>query len=222
MSLGKWSRGGGIAEVLCPLPVPDLRHILQIFADIVVVALQFLVEEVDGFLGLQTEARDVLQCIERKMEAAHFIENHHVEWCRGRSAVHIAVYMEAAFIGASVNQGMNEPAIVVEGEDHRRFFGEERVERHFVHPVRMLVGEHQSHQVDNVDNAHLDARDMFLQQPRGRAGLDRGHIAGTGQYDIRLPAFVVGCELPCGCAASSNAQEPRPCSATGAAAACRR
>ena len=39
MPFGKRSRSGGIAEVLGPLPVPDLRHIFQVFADIVVVAL---------------------------------------------------------------------------------------------------------------------------------------------------------------------------------------
>src|ERR1039458_8399708 len=97
MPLGERSRGGGIAKVLRPLPVSDLRHILQVFTDIVVVALQFLIKEVDGILGLQTEARDMLQCVERKVEAAHFIENHHVEWSGGRSAVHVAVHMEAAF-----------------------------------------------------------------------------------------------------------------------------
>ncbi len=96
MSLGKRSRNCGIAEVLRPLPVPDLGHILQLFTDIVVVALQFLVEEVDCMLRLQTKARDVLQCIERKMEAAHFVENHHVEWRGGRTTVHVAVHMEAA------------------------------------------------------------------------------------------------------------------------------
>src|SRR5664279_1373922 len=133
MPLGERSRGGGITEVLCPLPVPDLRHILQVLTDIVVVALQFLVEEVDSILGLQTEARDMLQCVERKVEAAHFIENHHVEWRGGRSVVHIAMDVESRLIGASMNQGMNEPAIIVEGENHWRLLSEECVERHFVH-----------------------------------------------------------------------------------------
>src|ERR1035441_3275079 len=48
MTLGKRSRAGSIAKVLSPLPVSDLRHIFEVYADIVVVALQFLVEEVDG------------------------------------------------------------------------------------------------------------------------------------------------------------------------------
>jgi hypothetical protein len=62
----------------------------------------------------------MLQCVERKVEAAHFIQNHHVKGRGGCSLIHIAVHMEARFIGAPMNQRMNEPAIVVEGEDHRR------------------------------------------------------------------------------------------------------
>jgi fructose-bisphosphate aldolase class I len=38
-----------------------------------------------------------------------------------------------------------------------------------------------------VDNPHLDARHMFLQQPRGSADLDSWHIAGAGKHYIRLP-----------------------------------
>ena len=35
------------------------------------------------------------------------------------------MHMEAAFISTSVSQRMNEPAIVMEGEDHRRRLGKE-------------------------------------------------------------------------------------------------
>jgi len=44
----------------------------------------------------------MLQRVERQVETAHFVENHHVEWRGGRSAVHVAVNMEAALIGAPV------------------------------------------------------------------------------------------------------------------------
>ena len=159
---GKRSWSGGITKVLRPLPVSDLRHILEMLADIVVVALQFLVEEVDGILGLQPEAGNMLQCIERQVEAAHFIENHHVEWSCGRPLIHVAVHMETALIGAPVHKGMNQPAVVVEREYNRRLLSEERIERHFVHAVRVFIWKHQGHQVDNVDNAYLDARYVFL------------------------------------------------------------
>ena len=52
MSLGHGRGRGGITEILRPLPVSDLRHILEVLANIVVVALQLLFEEVGGLLGL--------------------------------------------------------------------------------------------------------------------------------------------------------------------------
>jgi hypothetical protein len=75
-----------------------------------------------AFRSLHAKPRDVLQCIQRKVEAAHFIQHDHVERSGGRAVIHITVHMEAAFIGAPMNQGVNEPAIVVEGEDHGRTF----------------------------------------------------------------------------------------------------
>ncbi len=44
MSLGQRSRSSGIAEVRRPLPVPDLGHILKVFANVVVVFVQLPVE----------------------------------------------------------------------------------------------------------------------------------------------------------------------------------
>jgi hypothetical protein len=53
MSLGQWNWRDGIAEVLGPLPVTDLRHIFEMLSNIVVVALQFLIEKVDSIFSLQ-------------------------------------------------------------------------------------------------------------------------------------------------------------------------
>src|SRR6202044_1120477 len=134
MSFCQWRGRRRIAEVCCRLPISDLRHILQMFTDKFVVAAKLLVEETYCILGLQAKARYVLQRVKRKVKAAHFVEHNHVKRSCGRSAVYITVHMEAAFIGAAMNQGMNEPAIIVEGKDHGRCFGEESVEGHFIHP----------------------------------------------------------------------------------------
>src|SRR5579863_5984275 len=99
------------------------------------------------------------------MEAAHFVQHDHVERGSGCSPVDIPMHMEAAFIGAPVNQCVNEPAIVVESENHGCLFCEECIEGHLVHPVRMFVRIHQGHQVNYIDNPNLDPRDMLLQKP---------------------------------------------------------
>ena len=70
----------------------------------------------------------MLQRVKREVESAHLIQNDHVERSSCCSLVYISVHMEAALIGAPMNQRMNEPAIVVECENHGCFFGEERIE----------------------------------------------------------------------------------------------
>src|SRR5664279_1385034 len=96
--------------------------------NLVMMFVKLCVEHPDCIRRLHTETRDVLQCVQRKVEAAHFVQNNHVKRCCGRTLVNISVHMETPLIGASVHQGMNEPAIIMEGEDHRRTRGEERVE----------------------------------------------------------------------------------------------
>src|SRR5665213_603923 len=94
MSLGKWSRRSRITEVRRPLPVPNLGHILQMLANVVVMFIQLLSEQLDCSRCLHTNPRNVLQCVQRKVKTAHFVEHYHVERCGGRSTVHITVYMD--------------------------------------------------------------------------------------------------------------------------------
>jgi hypothetical protein len=144
MSLGQWSWRGGFAEIDCPLPISDLGHLLKVLANVVVMFIEFSADHLDCVGSLHAKPRDMLQCIEHKMEAAHFVEHDHVERCGCRTLVDIIMPAEASFMRATVNQGVNEPSIVVEGEDHGRTFSEERVEEHLVHPVQMFVWIHQS------------------------------------------------------------------------------
>src|ERR1035441_6660696 len=106
----------------------------------------------------------MLQCVDGQVETAHLVQHYHVERRRGRALIHVAAHMEAGFIRAPMNHRVNEPAIVVEGEDDMCVFGEELVEGHVFHPMRMIVRHHQSGQVHHIDNSHLDARNILLQK----------------------------------------------------------
>ncbi len=79
-----------------------------------------------------------------------------------------------------MHHGVNEPTIVVESEDDRCVFGEEGIEGHVVHSMRMVVRHHQNTQIHYIDNPYLDARNILLQKPRGCAYLDGGDIACAG------------------------------------------
>jgi hypothetical protein len=52
MSFGQWRGSGWLAEISCPLPVPDLRHIFEMLSDVVVVFVQLPVEHVDYIRNL--------------------------------------------------------------------------------------------------------------------------------------------------------------------------
>jgi len=71
---------------------------------------------------------------------------------------------ESGFHWSAMNQRMNEPAVVVEGEDYWRRLGEQRVERHLIHPMRMLIGN-----IRVIKSTTLTTRTfmlgMFLQKP---------------------------------------------------------
>ncbi len=130
------------------------------------------------------------------MKTTHLVEHDHVERRGSRTLVHVTAHVKAGFIRAPVNHRVDEPAIVVGGEDDRRILGEQRDERHVIHSMRMIVRADQSHQIHHIDDPHLDAGNTLLQEPRGRAYFDRWHIAGTSAHHVRLLTAVVGCKLP--------------------------
>jgi len=47
MSLSQWRRSARLAEIGCPVPVPDLRHVFQVLSNVVVMFVQLPVERVD-------------------------------------------------------------------------------------------------------------------------------------------------------------------------------
>ena len=60
----------------------------------------------------------------------------------------------------------------------------------------MLVGALQAHQVDDVDDAHLQLGQVLAQQRRGGEHLERRDVAGAGQHDVGLGAVVAAGPVP--------------------------
>jgi len=143
MTLGQRRRSGWLAEIRRPLPVPDLGHIFQMLSNVVVVFVQLSIEHVDHVRSIGTKPGDILQGVDGDVIAAHFVQHDHVEWGGGCALIHKAAHMEASLVGAAMNHAVNEPAIVVEGENNVHSFGEERIEGHVVHAMRVIVRAHQ-------------------------------------------------------------------------------
>ena len=63
-------------------------------------------------------------------------------------------------------------------------------------PVRVLGLRLQLHQVDDVDHADLQLRQVLAQNGDGGQRLQRGHVAAAGHDDVRRAALVVAGPLP--------------------------
>ena len=54
----------------------------------------------------------------------------------------------------------------------------------------------QRHQIDDVDDADLQLRQMLAQQIDGRQRLQRRHVAGAGHHHVGLAAAIVARPFP--------------------------
>ncbi len=74
--------------------------------------------------------------------------------------------------------------------------GEELVEIRVAQAVRMLALRLQLHQIDDVDDADLQLRQMLAQDGHRRQRLQRRHVAAAGHDDVGLGVLVVAGPLP--------------------------
>ena len=155
----------GFAEISRPVPIPDLGHVFEVLANVLMMFVELRIEEFGDFFRSRAQPRDMLECFDGKVVAAHLIEDDHVERRGRRTPVHVASDVEARFIGPGVNHRVDDPAIVMEREDDVGILREELVERHVVQAVRMIVGHHQRAQIDHIDDPHLDPGHVLLQEP---------------------------------------------------------
>ncbi len=63
-------------------------------------------------------------------------------------------------------------------------------------PVRMLDLGLQPHEVDDVDDTHLELGKALAEDGRCGERLERRHVAAAGEDDVRLSALVVGRPVP--------------------------
>src|ERR1700674_1240793 len=122
----RWS--GGLAEILCPTPIPNFRHILKVLPDISMVLTQFAVEHVDGVRRLRTQSRHMLQRIDGQVEPAHLVEHNHIEWSGGCALVIKSAHVEPRLVRTAMHHAVDEPTIAMECEDHINIPCKQRVE----------------------------------------------------------------------------------------------
>ncbi len=112
------------------------------------------------------EARHAVDHVDHEVEPVEVVEHDHVERRRRRAFLLVAADVEVRVVRAAVRQPVDQPRIAVVGEHDRLRVGEERVELGVRESVRMLVVRLEAHQVDHVDDAHLQLGKVLAQDRR--------------------------------------------------------
>ena len=196
MAFGGWERRGGFAEVAGPAPEGDLGNVFKMFADVGVMLVELAVHQVDNVTGLGAKPGRVFQGVDDEVIAADLVANDHIERSGGAALVDEAANVEAGFVWAAMNHAVNGPTITVVGKDDWSGLGEERFKGEIVHAMRMLVGAGDNREVDNVDQANFDFRNVLVEEPSGSDCFQGGNVADAGEDHIGIAGFFVAGKGP--------------------------
>ncbi len=98
--------------------------------------------------------------------------------------------MDVGVVGPPVGQPVDQPRVAMVSEDHRSVGGEQRVETGVGDPVWVLAVRLEAHQIDDVDDAHLQVREVAPQDVDRGQGLQGRDVAGAGHDHV---GHAVGC-----------------------------
>src|SRR5216683_8298080 len=94
-----------------PLPIPDFRQVVAMFADVLFVLDELVAQELFEMRADALQARNAIDHIACEMEAVQIVQDRHVERsCRG-SFFLVSAEVEIVVIGAAIRAAVNEPWI---------------------------------------------------------------------------------------------------------------
>src|SRR6266516_5317370 len=102
-----------------PFPVPNLRQVLAMVGDVLLVFDEFVANGLLGVRSLGTELRNAVDYVGDEMKTVQVVHHHHVERSRGRAFLFVTADVEVLVVGAAIREPMNQPGITVIGEDDR-------------------------------------------------------------------------------------------------------
>jgi hypothetical protein len=108
----------------------------------------------------------------------------------------VAAHVQVRVIGAPIGEAVDQPGVAVVGEEDGSVGREERVELAVREAVGVLALGLEAHQVDDVDDAHLQLRQPFAQDRGRRQRLECRYVATAGEDNVGLLVTVVGGPLP--------------------------
>ncbi len=108
----------------------------------------------------------------------------------------VAAHVQVVVIGAPISEPVNQPGIPMEVEDDGLVFGEEAVEVFIGEPVRVFGAGDQTVQIDHIDEADFEIREVLAEEAYGGQRFFGGNVAGAGHHDIGFHVLVVAGSLP--------------------------
>src|SRR6266480_2786217 len=111
-----------------PLPIPDFRQVVSMFADVLLVLNELVAQELFEMCAHALQARDPVDYIACEVKSIQIVQDCHIEGSRRRALFLISADVEVVMIGAPISQAVNQPGIAVIGKDDRLVDCEDGVE----------------------------------------------------------------------------------------------
>ncbi len=129
------------------------------------------------------------------MEAVNIVKNTHIEGCGDSSLLLISANVEIR-IAAAIGQLMNELRIAVIREQYGLILGKVHVIISIGQTVGMLRGRLQAHEVNHVDNADFQLRQVLAQNGHSTQHFESRSVAAASQNYIGLLPGIVRRPFP--------------------------
>src|SRR5436190_22244161 len=109
-----------------PLPIANLRHVLAVFADVLLVIDELVPNQLLGVSGARAERGHPIYYVCNKVKTVDVVHHRHIEWGGRCSLFLVAADMEVSVIGPPICQPVTQPGMTMRREDDGFGFGKER------------------------------------------------------------------------------------------------
>src|SRR5260370_20472646 len=182
--------------LLRPGPIENFRRVLPVVAR-VLTRVQSLVDHLLANVSrLRAERWDPIDDVHHEVVAIDVVQHRHVEGRGGRALLLVPADVDVRVIRPAIRQAVDQPWVAVVGEDHRLIACEYLVELGLLQSMRMLCCRLQPHQVDDIDHADGEPREVLAAQVSGGERFQRRHVAGARQHRVRLAIPVAARPAP--------------------------
>ena len=158
--------------------------------DVVLVLDELVLDCLFQVVALGSQVREPVDHVLDQVKSIEAVLYPHVERGRDRALFVVPADMKVG-VGAPVGEPVDQPWVAVEREDDVLVSREQRVVVLVAQAVRMLAAGLQSHQVDDVDDADPQLRQMLAQDRDSGEDLERRRVPAARHHHVGLAALVV-------------------------------